>query len=244
MCFVLMAAAWMMTSGPDKEDNKEDAGEQEDSDEDIDWKLFAIMLASSVAVVILMFVFRVWRKHARPRLPEQDEEDKSDSLATPTGIEIDTTGIETHLPIPEIRNSWKYLCRHTAMEFAIVSMWSLVSLLRVVFYGTTHNGISPWLSMSISYTTLFGAFGLCTYWYRPVQRYSQRLARRELLDQRGLGLLMFHLGCAAVVSVSSSDIRHLTVDQPPWWWLPLHFLVVIAGVTLILVCVPRRAAYE
>ena len=114
------------------------------------------MLSVSVGVFLLVFVFRVWRKHARPRLLEE-KDTVNDSVLDidAAGIEMDMTGTETQLPVPETRDSWKFLCQHTATEFAIVSTWSFVSLLRVVFYATTHDRISSWLAMSISYAVCF-----------------------------------------------------------------------------------------
>ena len=252
--FALLTAA-LMVRGPreeDEDDDEDDEGgeNKEEDDEEEDWgsilSILIIMFSLSVAVLVVCFAFRVWRKHRWQQLQEQPLEEEKDTVADPsTVVEVDSIGVEVQTPVDSDAGhlSWKYLCQHTAMEFAILSMWGFVFLLRIIFSWSFKDRIPPLLSLSIYYTFLFGAFALCTYWYYPVQRYSQKLARLELLQPRSLGLIMFHIGCVSTVSVCFSGINMLIGDHYPWWWFILHVLAVLVGVTLLLAWVPRRAAY-
>lgn len=241
-----MLVVGLLVSGPSEDEEGADSDEDDWDDDDL--RLCAILFGSSLVVMILIFPFRVWRKHSRQlQIGKQQQTEKEilvDDAESPSFIEVvaasDGTDTDTGT---DNSHSWKYLCRHTAIEYAIVSTWTLVIVLPIALFSMTNkNRQHPWTYMSISYLFLFGAFALCTYWYEPVQRLSKKLVNLELLDTKGVGLLMFHHACAMVVLVSLSAIRQLTVDEPPWWWVPMHLLIVGVGFILILIVVPRRAA--
>ena len=201
-----------------------------------------VFIVSSL-VVVMLFLFRVWRKHSRQqRALFKQQQKQLNSISNNNHSETTARDQEYALAHDTESTIWIFslghLVRHTAIEFMLASSWALAIVIYAMIRNVTiKDNLPTWADLGIAYVLLFIMYSVCVRWYNPVQRCSQKLADLKIPTGRELLLMMFHLGCA---SLAFHCFTVLVDDmQDNFGWVVVQFLTILIGLAFLSSLIPK-----